>query len=116
MLKPLASKVVVRRDDPVSITKGGIVIPDSSKRPHYRGRVYQVGPGKMLPSGEIVPVVVKVGDNVVFTMHAGIDVKVFEEKGKIRYQVILDESEILCTDDGVETPEAQTHELQQQVV
>ena len=45
-LKPLSDRVVVRRVDSESVTKGGIVIPDAATEKADQGTVLAVGPGK----------------------------------------------------------------------
>jgi len=58
---------------------GGIVIPDSSAEKPIMGKVTAVGNGKILEGGEIRPLDVKVGDQVLFGKYSGTEVKVGSE-------------------------------------
>ena len=43
-----------------------LVVPESSKKPSNKGRVVAVGPGRLLQNGSYAPVLLDVGDIVVF--------------------------------------------------
>jgi len=73
-LKPLGDKVVVEVIDEPQTTASGIVLPDSAKEKSQRGKVVAVGSGKLLDSGERVPLEVKVGDTVVFAKYGGTEI------------------------------------------
>ncbi len=75
-LKPLGDKVVVKRLEAETTTKGGIVLPDTAKEKPKRGKVMAVGPGKTLDSGEIAKPTVKKGDQVIFSSFAGTEIEV----------------------------------------
>ena len=45
-VKPLNDGVLVKQVEEAQVTKGGIVIPDSSKEKPIEGKVIAVGPGK----------------------------------------------------------------------
>jgi chaperonin GroES len=70
-LKPLGEKVIVKRLEAETKTKGGIVLPDTAKEKPKRGTVLAVGEGKRLDSGELVKPAVKPGDEVIFSSFAG---------------------------------------------
>jgi chaperonin GroES len=70
-LKPVADRIVVRRDDSQEKTKGGVYLPDSAKDKPQRGKVLAVGPGKVLKDGKRRSLQVKEGDTVLFTAWAG---------------------------------------------
>jgi chaperonin GroES len=70
-LKPVADRIVVRRDDSQEKTKGGVYLPDSAKNKPQRGKVLAVGPGKVLKDGKRRSLQVKEGDTVLFTAWAG---------------------------------------------
>ena len=55
---------------------GGIVIPDSATEKPIKGKVVAVGKGKILENGEVRPLDVKVGDNILFGKYSGTEVKV----------------------------------------
>lgn len=74
MLKPLGNRVLLEIIEEES-TVGGIILPDSAKeKPNY-ATVIAVGKGKLLDSGERLPLEVNVGDKVVFEQYAGTELK-----------------------------------------
>lgn len=79
-LTPLGDKVVVKRVEAETKTKGGIVLPDTAKEKPRRGKVLSVGEGKRLDSGELVAPAVKVGDEVLFSSFAGTELTVDAEE------------------------------------
>jgi|TARA_B110000503_G_scaffold72414_1_gene111973 chaperonin GroES len=72
-MRPLHDRVVVRRKEEEGKTAGGILLPGSAKEKPNQGTVIAVGSGKVLDSGEVRPVDVKLGDIVVFGKYAGSD-------------------------------------------
>ena len=74
-VRPLHDRVVVRRMEEERTTAGGIVIPDSATEKPIQGEVIAVGRGKILDSGEVRPLDVKVGDRVLFGKYSGTEVK-----------------------------------------
>ena len=72
-IRPLHDRVVVRRKEEEEKTAGGILLPGSAKEKPNQGTVIAVGSGKVLDSGEVRPVDVKLGDIVVFGKYAGSD-------------------------------------------
>ena len=89
-LKPLSDRVVVRRVDSESVTKGGIVIPDAATEKADQGTVLAVGPGKRNKEGELLALDVAVNDRVLFGKFSGQTVKVDGEE-----LLILREEDIL---------------------
>jgi chaperonin GroES len=67
---------VLRRIEEERTSAGGIVIPDSAAEKPIRGEVLAVGKGKVLDSGDIRPLDVRVGDQVLFGKYSGTEVKV----------------------------------------
>jgi len=90
-LRPLQDRVIVRRVDSESVTKGGIVIPDAATEKADQGTVQAVGPGKRNEAGEAIPVDVAVNDRVLFSKFAGQTVKIDGEE-----LLVLKEEEILA--------------------
>lgn len=70
-IRPLYDRVVIRRNAEEETSAGGIVLPGSAKEKPNQGEVVSVGEGKVLDSGEVRPLAVKVGDTVVFGQYAG---------------------------------------------
>jgi chaperonin GroES len=75
-IRPLHDRVVVRRTEEERKTPGGIVIPDTATEKPIRGKVVSVGKGKILESGEIRPLDLKVNDEVLFGKYSGTEIKV----------------------------------------
>jgi chaperonin GroES len=74
-IRPLQDRIVVKRLESESTTKGGIIIPDTAKEKPIEGRVIAVGNGKILKNGKARPLDVKVGDVVLFGKYSGNEVK-----------------------------------------
>jgi chaperonin GroES len=66
------------------------VIPDTATEKPTQGEVIAVGKGRLLNSGEIRPLDVKVGDRVLFAEYSGTEVKVLGED-----VVVVREDEIM---------------------
>src|SRR5271170_7395144 len=58
---PLGDRVVLKRADAESRTKGGIVLPDTAKDKPQKGEVIAVGDGYIRDDGSRVPLTVKEG-------------------------------------------------------
>src|SRR5210317_855099 len=76
--KPLSDNVLIDYDDKQEEkTKGGIILTDYAKERPQQGTVVAVGEGKKSnTTGERIPMVVKVGDEVKFAAFAGKEIKV----------------------------------------
>jgi chaperonin GroES len=88
--RPLHDRVVVTRIDADSKTAGGIIIPDTAKEKPSEGEVIAVGPGGRDESGKIIPIVLKVGDRVLFGKWSGTETKI----DGVEY-LIMKESDIM---------------------
>jgi chaperonin GroES len=75
-IRPLHDRVVVRRMEEERASAGGIVIPDSAAEKPIQGEVIAAGNGKILDSGEVRALDVKVGDRVLFGKYSGTEVKI----------------------------------------
>jgi chaperonin GroES len=75
-IRPLHDRVVVKRTEEERTSPGGIVIPDTAAEKPIRGEVIAVGNGKILDSGDIRALDLKVGDNILFGKYSGTEVKV----------------------------------------
>ena len=75
-IRPLHDRVIVKRQEEEHTSSGGIVIPDSAAEKPSRGEVTAIGNGKILDSGEVRALDVKVGDQVLFGKYSGTEVKV----------------------------------------
>ncbi len=74
--RPLHDRVVVKRLESDTKTKGGIIIPDTAKEKPQEGEVIAVGPGARDESGKIVTLDVKAGDRILFGKWSGTEVKI----------------------------------------
>ncbi len=70
-IRPLHDRIVVRRKEEETKTAGGIVLPGAAAEKPNQGEVVAVGTGRILQNGDIQPLDVKVGDNVVFGKYSG---------------------------------------------
>ena len=88
--RPLHDRVVIRRIEETNKTKGGIIIPDTSKEKPHEGEVVAVGGGARDETGKLHPLDVKKGDRVLFGKWSGTEVKINGED-----LLIAKESDIL---------------------
>ena len=93
--RPLHDRVVVRRIDEENKTAGGIIIPDTAKEKPMQGEVIAVGPGARNEKGDLVPLDVKAGDQVLFGKWSGTEVKIDGEE-----LLIMKESDIMGVIEG----------------
>ena len=75
-IRPLHYRVIIKRKEEERTSPGGIVIPDTATEKPIRGEVVAVGKGKSTDSGDVRPLDVKIGDNVLFGKYSGTEVKV----------------------------------------
>jgi chaperonin GroES len=75
-LRPLGDRVVVKALARETVTKSGIVLPDTSKEKPQEGEILAVGSGKVLDNGKRVMPEVKVGQRVLFAKYSGTEVKI----------------------------------------
>jgi chaperonin GroES len=93
--RPLHDRVVVKRVEEDTKTKGGIIIPDTAKEKPQQGEIVAVGPGARDEAGKVVPLDVKPGDKVLFGKWSGTEVKIDGED-----LLIMKESDILGVLEG----------------
>ncbi|MFO8083970.1 MAG: co-chaperone GroES [Desulfobacterales bacterium] len=79
-LRPLQDRILVKRVEQESTTKGGIIIPDSAKEKPAEGKVFAVGNGKMGDDGKRITPDIKEGDRILFGKYAGTEVKIDGEE------------------------------------
>jgi chaperonin GroES len=89
-VKPLRDRILVKRVEEKEQKVGAIIIPDSAKEKPTEAEVVAVGSGRVLESGERLPLAVKAGDKVLIGKWSGTEVKV----GGQEY-LILKEDEVL---------------------
>ncbi len=79
-IRPLHDRLVVKREAEERKSPGGILIPDTAAEKPVFGSVIAVGKGKILESGEVRPLDLKVGDKILFGKYSGTEVKVNGEE------------------------------------
>jgi chaperonin GroES len=89
-IRPLGDRVVVRPLSRETVTKSGIVLPDTAKEKPQEGEILAVGPGKVLDNGKRTALEVSAGQKVLFARYAGTEIKVENEE-----YLILRESDIM---------------------
>jgi chaperonin GroES len=90
-LQPLGDRLIVEALEEEETTASGIVLPDTAKEKPQRGRVLAVGPGARNDSGEIIPMEVAVGEEIIFSKYGGTDIKLGADD-----VLILRESDVLA--------------------
>jgi chaperonin GroES len=90
-LRPLGDRVVVKPVEREERTKSGIVLPDTAKEKPQEGIVEAVGTGRILDSGQKVPMELQVGDKVLYAKYAGNEFKLDD----IEY-LIISEKDVLA--------------------
>ncbi|HLZ18202.1 MAG TPA: co-chaperone GroES [Smithellaceae bacterium] len=89
-IRPLQDRIIVKRLEEETKTKGGIIIPDSAKEKPIEGKIIAVGKGKVTEEGKVLALDVKVGDKVLFSKYGGTEVKIDGEE-----YLIMREDDIL---------------------
>ena len=89
-IRPLHDRILIKRVEEETKTKGGIIIPDSAKEKPIEGKVIAVGNGKVRENGELRALEVKVGDRVLFGKYSGTEVKIDGEE-----HLILREDDVI---------------------
>ena len=80
-IQPLFDYVLVRPLQMETTTPSGIVLPDSVKEKPQVGEIMAIGPGIMGKyTGKVLPIVVKVGQKVLYKKWGGNEVKVEHEE------------------------------------
>ena len=102
-IKPLGDRVLVKPLEREETTASGIVLPDTAKEKPQRGRVLAVGPGSRNDKGELVPMDVAEGDEVIFSKYGGTEIKVEADE-----VLILRESDVLAKVVGTREPAGAT--------
>ena len=90
-IRPLGDRVVIKRNADEEKTKGGIIIPDSAKEKPLEGTVVAVGTGKVLKTGKVQALDVKMGDKILFSKYSGTEIKLEGEE-----HILLREEDILA--------------------
>ncbi|RJQ27478.1 co-chaperone GroES [Candidatus Parcubacteria bacterium] len=90
-INPLFSNVLIKPLEAEEKTASGILLPDTAKEKPQIGLIMAVGEGDITPKGEKVPMVVKVGQKVMYKKWGGNEIKVGTEEW-----IIIEQKEILA--------------------
>ena len=90
-IRPLHDRILIKRLEEEDKSKGGIIIPDTAQEKPIQGKVIAVGKGKIMKSGDVIPLDVKKGDKVLFGKYAGTEVKIDGEE-----HLLMREDDILA--------------------
>lgn len=91
-IRPLRDKVIVKPRPVEEMSKGGIIIPETAKDAPVEGTVVAVGSGILNREGNIIPLEVNVGDNILYRKNAQTVTEI--EVGGDKY-LIMSEIDIL---------------------
>lgn len=94
-VRPLYDRILVKRVEEETRSKGGLFLPETAKEKPSEGLVLAVGQGRVAENGDVKPLVVRVGDRVVFGRYAGTEIKVDGED-----RLVLREDEIFGIVEG----------------
>ena len=85
-VRPLADRILVKREEPSETVRGGIIIPDTAKEKPQEGLVIAIGK-KVDDDNKPVPFDVKVGDRVLMPKYGGTEVKINSKE----YQLVRED-------------------------
>ncbi len=94
-VRPLADRILVKREEPTETVRGGIIIPDTAKEKPQEGKVVEVGPGKLDENGKRVALELKKGDRILMGKYAGTEVKIDDIE-----HIIMREDDVLAVIEG----------------
>ncbi len=89
-LRPLHDRILVKRVEEETTTKGGIIIPDTAKEKPAEGIVAAVGNGKIGDDGKRIALEIKKDDRILFGKYSGSEVKIEGEE-----HLIMREDDVL---------------------
>jgi chaperonin GroES len=90
-MRPLHDRILVKRVEEETKTKGGIIIPDTAKEKPQEAKVVAVGSGRVTDDGKVIALEVKKGDRVLFGKYSGSEVTIEGEE-----HLIIREEDILA--------------------
>ncbi|XP_061389648.1 10 kDa heat shock protein, mitochondrial [Musca vetustissima] len=90
---PMLDRVLVKRAETLTTTKGGIVLPEKAQGKMMEGTVIAVGPGaRNAQTGEHIKPAVKEGDRILLPEFGGTKVEMEDKKEYLLFR----ESDILA--------------------
>ena len=85
-LRPLFNRVLIKKAEPITKTKGGILLPEKQSEQLNYGIVMAVGPGRYMENGQLRPCFVKEGDTVLLPEYGGSKVTLGDEQEYYLYR------------------------------
>jgi len=79
-IKPLFDNVLIKPLEQETKTASGILLPESVKEKPQAGLVMAVGPGAVDEKGKTTPMIVKIGQKVMYKKWGGNEIKVNGEE------------------------------------
>lgn len=79
-IEPIYDRVIIKKTEHDTKTKGGLYIPEQAKDRPFTGVVVASGPGKHSANGAFIPNQLKSGDRVVFGKYAGSEIEIDNQK------------------------------------
>ncbi len=93
--RPLHDRVLVKRLEAETKSAGGLFIPETAKDKPQQAEVIAIGDGRRTKDDQVVAMVVKAGDRILFGKYAGDEIKLDGID-----HIILRESDILAIIDA----------------
>ena len=94
-IRPLQDRVIVRLMEEEKTSPGGIVLPDSATEKPIKGEVVAVGKGLVQENGDLRPLDLKVGDEVLFGKYSGTEIKLDGEE-----LLVMKEDDVMAVFEG----------------
>lgn len=85
-LRPLMNRVLIKKEAPLTKTKGGILLPENKQEQLNFGVVVAVGPGRVLDNGQLRAITVKEGDTVLLPEYGGAKITLGDEQEYFLYR------------------------------
>lgn len=79
-LKPLGNRVVAKRTEQETKTKGGLILPDTAKQKQETAVVVAIGTGAKTSEGKEIPIPVSVGDVILMDKYSSQEVTIDDEE------------------------------------
>ena len=85
-LRPLLNRVIIKKAEAITKTKGGIILSAKTETQLNFGTVMAVGPGKTLEDGSVRATLVKVGETVLLPEYGGSRVTLADDEELFIYR------------------------------
>src|SRR5947208_4938676 len=99
-VRPLRDRLLVKRIEEDEQRVGGIIIPDTAKEKPQTAKVVAIGKGRVNDKGDVFPLDVNAGDDVLVGKYAGTEIRLDGQE-----YLIVREDEVLGVAEGVREPE-----------